>query len=145
MNDISFNIDKNGQVCLKGVWNGVQCNTTKKFPNDVVIENSMLVRKIDFSSNEKVVFDLIKMDKMPDLKSHEMFFQVIGDETVKVPAGTFKCKKILFSLTGIKGMFFKAYYYISNDKNRYIVKIDNLPVGGCTELFEYKSNLYSDR
>jgi len=63
-----------------------------------------------------------------------MYFKVIGTTKVSVKAGTFNCKKILFSLTGYKGFFYKAYYYVTDDADRYIVKIENIPVNGSSEL-----------
>lgn len=67
-----------------------------------------------------------------------MYFQVLNEEIVKVPAGTFKCKKILFSLADWRGNFYKSYHYITNDVHHYLIKMVNMPTGAKTELISIK-------
>jgi len=88
--------------------------------------------------NERYEFDFLQYDKLPELDADRMYFQVIGEETVTVQAGTFKCRKILFSLSDWRGSFWQAYYYISDDSHRYIVKTENIPHGGAMELIQIK-------
>lgn len=133
-NTVEMEFDGDGTVHMKANWNEKILKDSEKFKSNVTSENSLLVRTLDFSHHGKYVFDLLQLKEMPYLEAYEMFFEVLGDETVTVKAGTFKCKRILFSLTGFKGFFYKAYYYVTNDECRYIVKIDNMPMEGSSEL-----------
>ncbi|UCD72300.1 MAG: hypothetical protein JSW70_04710 [Syntrophobacterales bacterium] len=140
---IAFQIDKNtvkwefngkGTVDMRANWEGRTFKRSRTFKPNVTVENTLFLRTLNFSQKEKYVFDLLQIREMPDLEAYEMFFKALGEEKVTVKAGTFTCKKILFSLTGFKGLFYKAYYYVTHDEHRYIIKIDNIPRGGTSEL-----------
>lgn len=134
--EATFSFAGSGSVNMTFINGRESVTETEKFIPNVTVENALVARTLDLNNTEKHEFDLLQCDKLPDLVAYRMFFQVIGEETVTVKAGTFNCKKVLFSLTGWKGMFYKAYYYISNDEHRYLVKMDNMPKGGSTELIE---------
>ena len=131
---IIFDFNKNGNIWVNGLWNMKKINKSGVFMNNVTIENALVVRNLNFTNNEKYIFDLIQIDKLPKLKAFRMYFKVIDNEMINVKAGVFKTKKVLFTLTDWRNVFYKAYYYISDDEHRYIVKIINIPVGGETEL-----------
>lgn len=133
-NTIKWKFDGKGTVDMRAHWEGRAFKTSRTFKPNVTGENNLSLRTLDFSQREKYVFDLIQVREMPDLEVYEMFFWVLGEESVTVKAGTFTCKKILFSLSGLRGHFYKAYYYVTDDEHRYIVKIDNIPRGGTSEL-----------
>jgi len=131
-----FNGKGNVNVIIN--WEGKFVKKSKRFKKNVTLENALVVRTLDLSRKNKYIFDLLQLREMPDLEAYEMFFKVIGNKTVTVKAGTFRCKKILFSLTGFRGAFYKAYYYVTDDEHRYTVKIDNVPMNGSTELINIK-------
>ena len=133
-NALFFEFDGSGNVRMHGVWDEKTVDITKKFKNNVTLENAAVVRTLDFDSGDKYVFDLLQTDKLPRLIAYRMYFKVLGTETVTVKAGTFRCRKILFTLTDWRTLFYKAYYYITDDDKRCIVKIDNVPEGGSSEL-----------
>lgn len=133
-NQIKLVFNDTGEVKMSGVWNGEIVEQTGQFDKNITLENAMVVRTLDLDSRKRYVFDLLQTDKFPELKSFKMYFKVIGDESVAVNAGTFDCKKVLFTIKGLGRLFYKAEYYISNDKHRYIVKIENMPMNCDTEL-----------
>lgn len=135
-NHVSFEFTPEGNVKMQGDWNGKVIQAAKQFKNEVTAENILYLRTRDFSRKKKYVFSLLQLRELPDLKAYPMYFQLVGKETVTVKAGTFKCLKVRFSLTGLKGFMYKAYFYISDDDNRTIVKINNVPKGGSMELVE---------
>ncbi|MBN1648301.1 MAG: DUF3108 domain-containing protein [Spirochaetales bacterium] len=133
-NSLVLIFDGTGKVRVKGNWKGKEIDLAKTFSPTVTLENAAVARSLDFTSNTKYVFDLLQTDKLPQLVPYRMYFRVVGEEIVTVPAGTFRCKKIQFSLKDWRTLFYKAYYYISDDEKRIIVKIDNVPKGGSSEL-----------
>lgn len=133
-NQMNYSFNGNGKVNMSGFWNGKMVNEKGTFSKNVTVENALVAITLDLNLNNKYVFDLIQTDKLPNLKPFKMYFKVEGEERVMVKAGTFKCKKVLFTLTDFRSIFYKAYYYITDDEHRYIVKIDNMPMGGATEL-----------
>ncbi|MBN2040441.1 MAG: hypothetical protein JW864_10385 [Spirochaetes bacterium] len=136
----SFTFTGEGSVILVLENNNGITEKNGTFSENVSAENALIARTLDLSSEEKYEFDLIQCDKLPELAAYRMYFQVEGETTVAVKAGNFKCRKVLFSLSGWKGMFYKAYYYISNDEHHYIVKIENMPEGGCSELVKINNS-----
>lgn len=124
----------NGRVHLTGTWEGEIINESVDFNDTVTLENDLVARTLDLNSMKKHVFSLLQTNNFPQLKSFQMYFKVLGEETVNVPAGTFNCKKVCFSFDGVSGLFYKAYYYISDDEHHYIVKIENMPMKCTTEL-----------
>jgi len=133
-NGIWMKFDGNGNVDYNIKWNNKTAGGRKNFKANVSFENALIVRTLDFNRNDNYIFDLIQSRELPDIEAYEMYFKVIGTTKVSVKAGTFNCRKILFSLTGYKGFFYKAYYYVTDDADRYIVKIENIPVNGSSEL-----------
>ena len=131
---VVLHFDGSGNVVMTGTWKGEDVAEHGRFSPSVTLENMTVVRSLDFESGEKVEFDLLQVSEFPGLTPYEMYFQVVGRETVSVPAGTFDCRKVLFSLVGFRGMFYKAYYYVTDDDRRYVVKMENMPRGGHTEL-----------
>jgi hypothetical protein len=132
----SFSFDGTGVVKLLLHDKEGLTEKSDKFMPNVSVENALIARTLDLDSKDKYEFDLIQCDKLPELTAYRMFFQVMEEETVKVEAGTFNCKKVLFSRSGWTGMFYKAYYYISNDEHRYLIKMENMPEGGASELIK---------
>jgi hypothetical protein len=131
--------DHEGEVTLQGTWKNREIEKEKLFQPDntfVTLENTLVLRTLDLESDEKYEFDLLQNDKLPRLDAYRMYFQVVGEETVTVQAGTFYCKKVLFSLSDWRGLFWQACYYITDDCHRYIVKIMNIPDGGESELIK---------
>lgn len=133
-NRMTLLFDKPGRVVLQGYWEDKQMNKTRLFSTPVTLENALKARTLDLSTDQKQKINLLQTDKFPDLEPYEMYFKVIGEENLTVKAGIFTCKKVLFTLKGWRGMFFKAYYYISDDAHRYLVKMENIPRNGCSEL-----------
>jgi hypothetical protein len=131
---ITLLFNHKGEVAMQGIWKNREIEKTGYFLPNVTLENALVVRTLNLESNEKYEFDLLQYDKLPQLDAYRMYFQVIGEETVTVKAGTFYCKKVLFSLSDWRGIFWQAYYYVSNDSHRYIVKTQNVPDGGAMEL-----------
>jgi|GEM_PF-1922439 len=125
-----------GKTNMKGYWHGNKLDKEGYFLKNVTLENALVIRTMDLNSKEKYVFDLLQIGEFPKLIAYRMYFQVIGEETITVKAGSFRCKKVIFSLCDWRGFFYKAYYYISDDQNKYIVKIDNVPMGGTSELIK---------
>jgi len=138
-NNLNYLFKGHGLVHVQGTWNKKIIDIEKIFKPNVTIETAFLARSLNFQRKERYIFDLIQLSELPYLEAYEMFFKVIEDQKIEVPAGIFMCKKVIFSLTGFKGYFFKAYFYISIEKPNYIVKIENLPINGRTELIEYSS------
>jgi hypothetical protein len=135
-NNMTMTFDKNGLFEMKGVWNGKKCHQKINFENQVYVEITGLVRTMDLNRTTPITFDLVRITEFPMVKSHDLFFQILNDVVIDVPAGRFKCKKIMLSATGYKGYFFKAYFYVTNDENQFIVRVDNIPIGGMTQLIE---------
>lgn len=133
-NKMQLDFDGKGGVILTGYWNGKKIEQKNEFMKNVTLENALVVRTLELDNFDEYIFDLLQTSKFPSLESYKMYFKVLGEETVGVKAGTFNCKKILFSIKGWKGIFYKAYYFVSNDEHRYLVKIENMPRGGSTEL-----------
>jgi hypothetical protein len=132
----AYMFDGSGSVKMELKNDKGTVEKTGKFTPNVTVENALVARTLDLTSTGKHEFDLLQCGELPELIAYHMYFKVMGEETVSVEAGTFNCKKVLFSLAGWKGMFYKAYYYISNDEHRYLVKMKNMPTGGSTELIQ---------
>jgi hypothetical protein len=131
---ITLLFNHKGKVIMQGSWKNRTIEKTKYFLPNVTLENALVIRSLNLESNEKYEFDLLQYDKLPELEAYRMYFQVVGEETVTVKAGRFYCKKVLFSLSDWRGIFWQSYYYVSDDSNRYIVKTLNVPDGGAMEL-----------
>jgi hypothetical protein len=135
-NNMHMTFDKNGLFEMKGVWDGKKCHQKINFDNQVYVEITGLVRTMDLNRSTPIMFDLVRMTEFPMVKSHDLFFQILNEVVIDVPAGRFNCKKIMLSATGYKGYFFKAYFYVTNDQKQVIVRVDNIPIGGMTQLIE---------
>jgi hypothetical protein len=131
--------DGSGYVKCTGVWDNKPINTSKQFRENVTLENVLVLQTMDFNKKGKYVFDLIQPDKLPDLVVYRMYFKVTGYKTITTPAGTFDCIQLDFSLTDLRGLFYTAYYWVTNDPKRMLIKIDNIPaMMGKTELNSIK-------
>jgi len=137
-NYVRMTFSKEGHFELKGFWDGKKCFKQKSFENKVYVELSSLMRTIDLNQKEPLLFELIKLTRFPKIETHHLFIKVMEDVEVKVPAGLFSCKKIMLSVSGYKGYFFKAYFFVSNDDRQIVVKIENLPIGGVTTLISFR-------
>ncbi|MDA3900333.1 MAG: DUF3108 domain-containing protein [Spirochaetes bacterium] len=137
-NELSFVYNANS-VSISGIWAGDAINNEKRYDRLVTSENALLLRTHDFTKNPEMVFEMQQPDYYPLLETMTMQYIYEGTETVTVPAGTFECKKIRFTLTGIKKMFFSAYYYITDDARQIIVKTENMPRNGKSELVKIVS------
>jgi hypothetical protein len=135
-NNMQMIFDKNGLFEMKGVWDGKNCHQKMNFDNQVYVEINSLVRTMNLNSKTPITFDLVRITAFPMVKSHDLFFQILHDIVIDVPAGRFNCKKVMLSATGYKGYFFKAFFYVTNDENQFIVRVDNIPIGGMTQLIE---------
>ncbi|MBF0451822.1 MAG: hypothetical protein HQK75_14050 [Candidatus Magnetomorum sp.] len=133
-NTMQMTFTKDGHFEMEGFWDGKKCSNQKVFENNVYVEISSLIRTMNLKQNTPFIFELIRLPEFPMIKTHQLYVQILNDSIVNVPAGRFSCKKILFSASGYKGYFFKAYFYVSIDERQLIVKIENLPIGGKTEL-----------
>lgn len=133
-NKVELNFDQQGKVEMVGEWNGKKVHETATFRENVTLENMLIIRTFDLQSTEKYEFDLLRSGKIPDLKHYPMTLEVVGEEEVTVPAGTFQCKKVLFTLADWRSSFYKGYYYVTDDEHRYVVKMENLPQNGSTVL-----------
>jgi len=138
-NTMELNFDGKGSVQMTGLFAGKQINVTGFFSPSVSLENALILRTRQLKEGEQYVFDLLQTSEFPALKAYEMYFKVAGSQTITVQAGTFQCKKVLFSLKGWRGLFYKAYYYVSDDKHRYLVKMENIPMGGWSELIRIEN------
>jgi hypothetical protein len=135
-NSMQMTFEKNGFFEMKGFWDGKKCFQRKSFDNQVYVEITGLVRKMDLNRKTPIPFDLIRITRFPVLKSHDLFFQILHDIVIDVPAGRFNCKKVMLTASGYKGFFFKAFFYVTTDKHQIIVRVDNVPIGGMTQLIE---------
>lgn len=133
-NTVKLKFDGIGGVAEYGTWNGQAICGVQKFTPNASLEINLVLRTLDLTNKNKYIINVIQKDKLPELVVYPMYFQVIQDETVKVEAGTFKCKKILFSLADWRGVFYKSYHYITNDAHHYWVKMENMPPGANAEL-----------
>ena len=138
-NTLTLDFEGTGDVTMQGYYGGEQIDKTGNFAANVSLENALILRTMDLDKGNKYVFDLLQTDKFPELKAYKMYFKVLGTETVQVEAGEFECKKVLFSLTGFRGLFYKAYYYVTDDENKYLVKMENMPKGGSSELISVQT------
>ena len=132
-NEMNFTYSGN-TVSLQGMWNGTAVDAAESFNGFVTGENALLLRAHDFDAEKSFSFYLLQPDRYPEIKAFKMMFKWEGSEEVTVPAGTFKCRKIKFTLSGAGSLMFSAYYYITDDDRRIIVKSENMPVGGKSEL-----------
>lgn len=132
--DLSFTFDESGAVGMNGLWNGEDCSQVGTFSKRVSLENTMILRRLDLTIGLKHTFDLIQHSSYPNLSALPMYFIPIGIEEVEVPAGKFSCCKVLFSIDDVRGVFFRAYYFVSLGNYQDIIKCVNVPVGGGYEL-----------
>lgn len=134
---LKLDFKTNGQVIMKGIWENKKVYESKTFSDNVSLENVLLLQTMDFNNRDKYVFDLIQYDKFPKLVAYRMYFKVTGEQDVTTSAGKFKCKTVDFSLTDLRGLFYTAYYWVSDSPEHTMVKIDNIPaMMGKTELVE---------
>lgn len=134
MFDFSFSFDRNGKVSMNGTWDGKPYEVEQQFSHDVSVENSLFLKCMSLDPGVKYCFDLIQTTAYPGLSALPMYYKTIGKENVSVPAGDFTCKKILFSINDMRGVFFQAYYFVTDDAHQEIVKCVNVPQGGKYEL-----------
>jgi hypothetical protein len=89
--------------------------------------------------DEKVNFSLIKETPYHGIRVVEMVVQVVGEENVVVPAGTFSCYKVELGVAGLIGLFWPVkyhYYFTKNDPHYFVKYVD--PEGECMELLKYE-------
>jgi hypothetical protein len=135
-NNMHMTFEKNGLFAMNGFWDGKKCFKKTNFDSQVYVEITGLVRTMDLSQKTPIKFDLVRITKFPILESQDLYFQILHDIVIDVPAGQFNCKKIMLSAAGYKGFFFKAYFYVTTDEHQLIVRVDNIPIGGMTQLIE---------
>jgi len=135
-NTMRMTFSDDGLFEMQGFWDGKKCYQKRAFEGDVYVEVTGLVRNLDLSRKKPVCFNLVRITRFPKLETHNLFLQVIDNAVIDVPAGRFECKKVMMSLKGYKGFFFKAYFYVTTDDRQFIVRVDNIPIGGSTELIE---------
>jgi hypothetical protein len=135
-NSMHMTFEKNGLFEMKGFWDGIQCHKKRDFDNPVYVEIMGLVRTMDLKQKAPIRFDFIRITQFPMVKVHYLYLQMLHDVMIDVPAGRFNCKKIMLSVSGYKGFFFKAYFYVTTDKRQLIVRVENIPIGGMTQLIE---------
>jgi hypothetical protein len=133
-NTMNLSFDGLGKVTMDGFWNGKKTEQKGIFQRNVTLENAFILRTMEFTIGAEREFTLLQTDKFPELSAYTMFFKVLGNETIKVAAGAYSCKKVLFSIRGWRGLFYKSYYYVSDDAYRHLVKMTNVPLGGWSEL-----------
>jgi len=136
-NPIKFTFGKN-KVHMSGFWNGENISEEREFKGLITPEIAMILRNLDLGSKDRFVLQVIQKDEYPELVTYTMYFQVKEDTTITVKAGTFNCKRVVFSLTDWRGLFYKSNQYITNDEYRRIIKMENFPRGGETELKDYE-------
>jgi len=139
-NLIEFYFSEDGRVKMIGKFNNESIQEERTFKPGITVENIMVLKNLDFNSTENYNFDLIQTLEYPKLIAYPMYFRIVGNQKVCVKAGEFNCKKILFSLSDMRGLFFRAYYYVTDDLERNIVKIENMPISGKTELISIENN-----
>jgi hypothetical protein len=133
---VTFDFDGAGNVTASGTWNGKPVHDKIKLSANVTVENMLVLRSLPLKDGEVYEFDLLQTDELPSLKAYPMSFQLEGRETVTVPAGTFRCLKVRFTFGDWRRFFWKAFYYVTDDHRRMVVKIENIPNGGITELMK---------
>ena len=123
-----------GEVNLVANWKGKSFTHRRQFSAEVSTEPFLMLRTMDLATANRRVFDFVSYRDFPGFSSYPMVFEVLNRETVTVPAGTFICKKAVFTANDWRSIFFKAYYDITDDDRRWIVKIEFRPFGGGMEL-----------
>jgi hypothetical protein len=123
---------------LNAHWKGKTFSQTGQFQHEVSTEPYLLLRTMALGTGTRRDFDSIAYRELPALVTYPMFFEVLGDETVTVPAGTFHCNKVLFTVNDWRRLFFSAVYYITDDEKRWIVKVELHPFSGGMELVSEK-------
>lgn len=134
-NEFDFSFE-GSSVHMRGMWNGAPVEQRVDFNTFVTGENALLLRCHDFDREKSFSFMLLQPDKYPELKAFKMSYTFVGTERVQVPAGSFNCRKIQFSLAGAGAVMFRAYYYITDDDRRIIVKSENMPLKGESVLLK---------
>ncbi|MBN2526257.1 MAG: DUF3108 domain-containing protein [Deltaproteobacteria bacterium] len=129
-----FDFDGIGNVTASGTWNQKPIRKKTRFSPNVTAENMLILSALPLEDDTVYEFDLLQMDALPKLKAYPMSFQLEGHETVTVKAGTFRCHKVRFTFSDWRRFFWKAFYYVTDDKRHMVVKIENIPDGGSTEL-----------
>lgn len=124
-----------GRLTVKGVWDGKQQEYKARFDPNATLENLMLLRTLPLQPGAKYSFQQFRPDKLPKLVPYKMYYQVVGEKTVTVKAGTFRCKEVLFTCkSSLYRRFYKSYFYVSDDSHRYFVKEINPSRGFEVEL-----------
>lgn len=131
---VRFDFDGTGAVTASGTWNQQPLHEKNRFSPNVTAENMLVLRSLPLIDDTTYEFDLLQMDALPRLKAYPMSFKREGRTTVTVPAGTFRCLKVRFTFSDWRRFFWKAFYYITDDEQRMVVKIENIPDGGSTAL-----------
>ncbi|ETR72503.1 MAG: hypothetical protein OMM_01671 [Candidatus Magnetoglobus multicellularis str. Araruama] len=106
-NRMQMTFNNNGLFEMKGIWDGKNCYQKKVFNNNVYIELTGMVRNIDLTRTTPIQFDLVRITKFPLIETHCLYFKVLDDVVIDVPAGHFKCKKLLLTASGMKGFFLR--------------------------------------
>ncbi len=133
--NLSIHFAQDGLINLKGKWNGRETLQQVRHDPKATVENLMLLRTLPFQNGSKHKFQLFRPDKLPKLVPYQMYYKVMGEKTVTVRAGTFRCKEILLTCDNfLYRRLYHSYFYVSDDANRYFVKEVNPSRGFEVEL-----------
>jgi hypothetical protein len=76
---------------------------------------------------EKVNFSFIVISKKYAVRLVEMYVQVVDQQDVRVPAGSFPCYKVELGVAGLIGLLFapqKCYYYFQQEPPHRFLKYE---------------------
>ena len=109
-----------------------------------VYNNSMLTyflrAFVSSRDSKRVELGLLVDAKRYGLRIVNVYAELVGEETVEVPAGRFHCFKVEFGATGIIGKIFwrtRYHYYFTKDHPHHFVKYSDCEEE-CIELVQYK-------
>ena len=93
-----------------------------------------VLRGFPFQKKKKVKFPLL----MPQPRVVKVSLELVGTETVIVPAGSFSCYKLKMGVSGIKGYLYRKrwYFWFAVEKPYHFVRY-TAPTGESIELVNY--------
>lgn len=121
------------------VFPGPRRNRVEKVDRNRYDVNAIthVVRGFPFGEREQVKFQLVTMDRTVGVG-----LKLVGEETVRVPAGEFACYKLRAGLTGIKRRLYtrKIYFWVEKDAPHRMVKQEDEGVTDVarTELISWR-------
>ena len=121
------------------VFPGPRRNRVEKVERNRYDVNAIthVVRGFPFGEKDEVKFQLVTMDMTVGVG-----LTLVGEETVRVPAGEFACYKLRAGLTGIKGRLYtrKIYFWIEKAAPHRMVKQEDEGVTDVarTELVSWR-------